>query len=106
MDQKRVLILSEAFGSGHTKAAEAIKEGLEVMNPHWDSQVIELGSWLRPKLSSFLGEIYLKTLKLSPKLWGMVYKRNKNKIIAFFINITPRNLVSVFSIFMMSSSSP
>jgi len=76
---KRVLILSEAFGVGHTKAAEAIKEGIAVYQPDWIVEILELGTWLRPSLSHWVSEIYLKTIKYSPKLWGVLYKKVQNK---------------------------
>jgi len=79
MSEKRVLILSEAFGAGHTKAAEAIKSGIELLNPGWRIEVIELGSWLRPKLNYLITDIYLKTLRFSPKLWGVIYRRIQDK---------------------------
>ncbi len=74
-----MLILSEAFGAGHTKAAEAIKEGLAVYQPDWTVEILELGTWLRPTLSHWVSEIYLKTIKYSPKLWGVLYKKIQNR---------------------------
>jgi processive 1,2-diacylglycerol beta-glucosyltransferase len=72
---KRILILSEAFGAGHTKTAEAIKEGVHLLKPEWQVQVLELGTWLRPKMSQFISRFYLNTLRYSPKLWGLMYRR-------------------------------
>lgn len=72
---KRILILSEAFGAGHTKAAEALKEGILLIQPEWEVTVLELGTWLRPKLSQFISRFYVNTLRYSPKLWGMMYRR-------------------------------
>lgn len=72
---KRILILSEAFGAGHTKTAEAIKDGLLLLKPEADVQVIELGTWLRPKVSQFISRFYMNTLRYSPKLWGMMYRK-------------------------------
>ncbi len=79
MKGKRMLILSEAFGAGHTKAAQAIKEGIQQLDGDWEAEVLELGVWLRPKFSHLISGIYLKTLRYSPKLWGMVYRRVQNK---------------------------
>ncbi|TCS81258.1 MGDG synthase family glycosyltransferase [Tepidibacillus fermentans] len=78
---KRILILSEAFGAGHTKAAEAIKEGIRIYQPTWQVEMIELGTWLRPTLSHWISEIYLKTIKYSPKLWGVLYKKVQNRTV-------------------------
>jgi processive 1,2-diacylglycerol beta-glucosyltransferase len=72
---KRILILSEAFGSGHTKAAEAVMDGVLLLRPEWQVQVLELGTWLRPKMSHIISRFYLNTLRYSPKLWGLMYRR-------------------------------
>lgn len=79
MKEKRILILSEAFGAGHTKAAEAIREGIQQIDTEWKTDVVELGVWLRPRLSQMISGIYLKTLRYSPKLWGILYRRVQNR---------------------------
>jgi len=76
---KRILILSEAYGAGHTKAAEAIKDGVQVLGQEIQVDVIELGNWLRPYFSKALSNIYVKILQYSPKLWGMMYHKSVNK---------------------------
>ncbi|GBF11907.1 MGDG synthase family glycosyltransferase [Tepidibacillus sp. HK-1] len=81
MSGKRILILSESFGAGHTRAAEAIKEGILSYHPDWQIHVLELGTWLRPTLSHWITEIYLKTLRFSPKIWGMIYRRVQNRTV-------------------------
>lgn len=75
MKERRVLILSEAFGSGHTKAAEALQEGLLQLRPDWKVHVYELGSMLRPTMNQAVIGAYLKTLHYSPKLWGVIYRK-------------------------------
>lgn len=81
MKEKRILILSEAFGTGHTKAAEALKEGILLLQPHWSVEVIELGIWLRPRLSQLITGLYLKTLRYSPRLWGAFYRKVQNRTV-------------------------
>ncbi|WP_227551327.1 hypothetical protein [Metabacillus sediminilitoris] len=45
---KQVLILSEAIGNGHTKAGEALMEGISHLAPSIQTQILELGQVLRP----------------------------------------------------------
>lgn len=78
MDPK-IIILSEAFGAGHTKVAEAVKEGIKLTKPDWQVDVIELSYWLRPHLSRALSQAYLKTLQYSPRLWGLMYQQSIDK---------------------------
>lgn len=79
MAHKRVLLLSEAFGTGHTMAAIAIKEGAKLLKPDWEFRVIEPGANLSPHLSQWITRFYLKTLQYSPKLWGALYRRGQNQ---------------------------
>ncbi len=78
---KQILVLSEGFGSGHTKAAEAIRDGIKLYRPDWQSNVLEIGAGLRPKLIHLVTAIYLKTLRYSPKLWGLLYHLRKEKAV-------------------------
>jgi processive 1,2-diacylglycerol beta-glucosyltransferase len=45
MRKKRVLLLSEGFGSGHTQAAYALAVGLKQLSPGIQTRVIELGNF-------------------------------------------------------------
>lgn len=77
-DTKRILILSESFGMGHTKAAESIKEGLKIYNSNYKIEVIELGAFLKPSFNLLLTEMYLKIIRYSPKIWGVIYNKVKH----------------------------
>ncbi|MGD9677255.1 MAG: glycosyltransferase [Vulcanibacillus sp.] len=74
---KKVLILSESFGSGHTNSAQAIKKGINLYRPDWDVQILELGAYIRPTINLIFQEVYIKTLKFTPKLWGYIYSKGK-----------------------------
>jgi processive 1,2-diacylglycerol beta-glucosyltransferase len=79
MNGKRALILSEAFGTGHTMAAEAIREGAKLFKPDWEFRVLELGANLSPHLSRWIARFYMKTIRYSPKLWGAVYRKGQHQ---------------------------
>lgn len=66
---RNALILSEPFGGGHTKAAEALVTRLE----RWNSMIYELGNYLHPRLTSHLARGYLKTVQKAPWVWGKIY---------------------------------
>lgn len=66
---RNALILSEPFGGGHTKAAEALVTRLE----GWNSMIYELGNYLHPRLTSHLARGYLKTVEKAPWIWGKIY---------------------------------
>ncbi len=79
MRKKRVLLLSEGFGSGHTQAAYALAVGLRQLNPDIQTRVIELGKFLNPVLGPWIVSAYRKTVSKQPKLVGMMYRTNYNR---------------------------
>ncbi|UVI31595.1 MGDG synthase family glycosyltransferase [Paenibacillus spongiae] len=79
MHKKRVLLLSEGFGSGHTQAAYALAYGLRELDPSVQTRVIELGKFLNPVLGPMIVNAYRKTVSKQPKLVGIVYRRQYKK---------------------------
>lgn len=79
MSKKRVLLLSEGFGSGHTQAAHALSEGLKHINPDISTKVLELGSFLNPIMAPLIISAYRKTVSKQPKVVGMMYRSNYRK---------------------------
>ena len=100
MHKKRVLLLSEGFGSGHTQAAYALAVGLRSLDPSIQTRVIELGKFLNPVIGPLIVSAYRRTVTKQPKLLGMVYRRQYKKsltasrssrFIAYFIPIRLRS---------------
>lgn len=79
MRKKRVLLLSEGFGTGHTQAAYALAAGMKRLDPNLQCRVIELGNFLNPKMGPLILSAYRKTVSSSPKLIGMLYRKQYNK---------------------------
>lgn len=77
--KKRVLILSEGFGAGHTQAAHALAVSLKRISPDVQTRVLELGSFLHPTFFPMLFNAYKKTVTSQPKLYGMVYRSQYKK---------------------------
>jgi processive 1,2-diacylglycerol beta-glucosyltransferase len=76
---KKVLILSEAMGTGHTKAAEALIQGISLLAPSIHTQVLEVGKTLNPVTTKLLIHTYLKMIIRSPSLWKKMYHYKHNK---------------------------
>ena len=64
-----VLILSASIGSGHTKAAQAVAESLNVQ-----TQIIDFMDWNISKVNYLLKKLYLSILKLIPDLYDRIYR--------------------------------
>ncbi|MEC0230245.1 MGDG synthase family glycosyltransferase [Paenibacillus alba] len=77
--KKRVLILSEGFGAGHTQAAYALAVSLEKRCSTIETLVLELGSFLHPTIAPWVFQAYKKTLTTSPKLYGKLYRSQYKK---------------------------
>lgn len=77
--KKRILLLSERFGAGHTQAAHALAVSLRKLSPHVQTRVMELGSFLNPKTAPLIIEAYRKTISKQPKLVGFMYKTQYNR---------------------------
>jgi processive 1,2-diacylglycerol beta-glucosyltransferase len=87
MRKKRVLLLSEGFGSGHTQAAYALAVGLRALNPGISTRVIELGKFLNPVIGPLIVSAYRKTVSKQPKLVGIVYRRQYKKSLNRFAQL-------------------
>ncbi|WP_409344120.1 MGDG synthase family glycosyltransferase [Paenibacillus sp. MBLB4367] len=79
MRKKRVLLLSEGFGSGHTQAAHAISDGLRQLSSGIMTRVMELGAFQHPTIAPLIFSAYRKTVTSQPKLYGMLYRHQYKK---------------------------
>ncbi|WP_410769911.1 MGDG synthase family glycosyltransferase [Fontibacillus sp. BL9] len=79
MQKQRVLLLSEGFGAGHTQAAYALSSSLRKVAPHVQTKVLELGSFLNPRVAPLIITAYKKTVSTQPRLVRMMYRSNYKK---------------------------
>ncbi|WP_435921926.1 MGDG synthase family glycosyltransferase [Paenibacillus sp. DYY-L-2] len=79
MQKRRVLLLSEGFGAGHTQAAYALSSSLRKVAPHVQTKVLELGSFLNPRVAPIIITAYKKTVSSQPRLVRMMYRSNYKK---------------------------
>lgn len=87
MRKRRVLILSEGFGSGHTQAGHALAAGLKRKNPQIQTKVMELGSFLNPTVAPLILSAYRMTVNTSPALVGLFYKHKYEKPVGKFARL-------------------
>ena len=79
MRKKRILLLSEGFGTGHTQAAYALAMGLRQLSRKIQTRVIELGTFLNPVIGPLIIGAYRKTVSKQPKLVGRIYRSNYDR---------------------------
>jgi UDP-N-acetylglucosamine:LPS N-acetylglucosamine transferase len=90
--KKRVLLLSEGFGSGHTQAAYALAVGIRHLNPDVQTKVLELGKFLNPVLGPLIVSAYRKTVTKQPKLVGHLYRSNYKRSLNRFAQLALHRL--------------
>ncbi len=79
VQKQRVLLLSEGFGAGHTQAAYALSSSLRKLTPNVQTKVLELGSFLNPRVAPLIITAYKKTVSSQPRLIRMMYRSNYKK---------------------------
>lgn len=80
--QNQILIFSEAFGNGHTKAAEALAQSISIQEPSIRTKIVELASSLHPLTSALTVRSYKKMITAYPKVWRKIYDSNQNQLIS------------------------
>ncbi|OPJ63404.1 MGDG synthase family glycosyltransferase [Clostridium oryzae] len=69
----RVLILSISAGGGHVNAAKAVEKYIKINSPESEVVIIDTIKYINPILDKVVIGSYLKSLKLSPALFGKLY---------------------------------
>ncbi|TVX91781.1 MGDG synthase family glycosyltransferase [Paenibacillus agilis] len=87
MRKKRILLLSEGFGTGHTQAAYSLAVGLKHIAPDVQARVIELGRFLNPTVGPLIFAAYRKTVSTQPKLVGLLYRKKYKKSLHRFTQL-------------------
>nr|WP_237690834.1 glycosyltransferase [Paenibacillus caui] len=81
------MLLSEGFGAGHTQAAYALSSSLREIAPNVQTKVLELGSFLNPRMAPFIITAYKKTVSSQPRLVRMMYRSNYKKSLNKFTTL-------------------
>jgi processive 1,2-diacylglycerol beta-glucosyltransferase len=74
-----VLFLSANAGTGHTMAAEAVKQSLQQLDPAISCEILNSYKYLNLILEKLMQEGYLHLVRLLPKVYGYLYDRKNKK---------------------------
>lgn len=69
----KVLILSISAGGGHGHAAEALKDHINLKCAKSEVKIIDTLKYINPIIDKVIIGSYLKTLKVTPSLYGKLY---------------------------------
>ncbi|WP_301627806.1 MGDG synthase family glycosyltransferase [Paenibacillus apis] len=84
LKKQTVLILSEGFGCGHTQAAHALAAGLEITDSRIQARVLELGSFLNPRIAPMIHAAYRTAISTNPGMIGKLYRNQYEKPLGGF----------------------
>lgn len=71
---KNILFLTEEFGTGHIKVAEALMQSITQLEPSISMRIVEPAKVLRPNTSTFFLRSYKKIIMNYPHLWKVIYR--------------------------------
>ncbi|MDW8800636.1 glycosyltransferase [Clostridium sp. A1-XYC3] len=101
----KVLILSISAGGGHSQAAEALKDYINLKDSNSEVKVIDAFKYINPLIDKVVIGSYLKTLKVTPSLYGKLYTHYEgdytlvNTIGSKFIEIMTHKLLPLIEDF-------
>ncbi|AKA71068.1 MGDG synthase family glycosyltransferase [Clostridium scatologenes] len=101
----KFLILSVSAGGGHGHAAEALKDYINLKIPESEIKIIDTLKYINPIIDKVVIGSYLKTLKVTPSLYGKLYNYSEgdygitNTISAKFNEIMTYKLIPLIDEF-------
>jgi processive 1,2-diacylglycerol beta-glucosyltransferase len=73
----KVMIFSLSAGGGHAQASEAIKKNIMLKNKNSEVIIVDTLKYINPIINKVVVGGYIKSLKVSPSLYGKIYKRSE-----------------------------
>lgn len=73
----KLLILSVSVGAGHMRTAEAIKKACSTLAPEAEVVILDTFSYASPLLQKIVFGAYMKMLKVTPALYGYLYRQSE-----------------------------
>lgn len=90
---RKIMILYASVGGGHFKAAEGIKNYLSENYPNIKVELLDALHYTSKVVDKIVIESYLNMIKLSPKMWGDIYKFSERQYsVANFSNAVQKML--------------
>lgn len=90
----KLLILYVSVGTGHMKAAEALKESIEKQFDGWSVDIFDTLKYINPIIDKIVVNSYIGTLKRSPKLYSKLYTASGNGTVIYDISKTFNKILS------------
>ncbi len=102
----RVLILYVSVGTGHMKAAEALKESIEKQFSGWTVDILDALKYINPIVDKIVVNSYLGTLKRNPGLYSRLYTASGSGTGIYDISKTINKLLSYRLVSLIEEYNP
>lgn len=73
MKSRRILLLSSFIGSGHRRAAEAVRDALREETQDVQVRLVNFFEFAHPGIARALADFYFRLLNSDPKIWNYLY---------------------------------
>ena len=74
MRHKKILLLSASAGTGHTRAAEALRVCASAMDGAVSAVHLDILQFVTPRLRALYTDVYLLLVRRTPALWRYLYR--------------------------------
>ncbi len=78
---KRLLLISVSNGSGHVRAAEAVRKSMQQLHPDVVAEHIDMVDYIRLPMKTAVVKSYDLMIKQMPELWGFLYHKTDNQAV-------------------------
>ncbi len=75
---KKLLLISVSNGSGHVRAAEAVRKTMQQLHPDVTVEHIDMVDYIRLPMKTAVVKSYDLMIKQMPELWGFLYHKTDN----------------------------
>ncbi|CUH96072.1 hypothetical protein P22_2160 [Propionispora sp. 2/2-37] len=86
MSKHKILFFSAPIGSGHTRAAQAVRTAILRQEPEADVKITNIFDFFSPLLGRFILKAYLAILAVYPPAYGLMYRWGNKDMSASVIN--------------------
>ncbi len=82
----RILIATVTAGGGHLAAAAALEEAWQILRPDDVVERVDLVKFFSPLHRKIHAEGYVKLVERAPELWGMIFAKTDDPVVARKLN--------------------
>ncbi len=79
LKHKKVYILTVPAGTGHLRAADALKKAFTKLYPAWDVKIIDVLDYTNTWFKKFYPNSYVGVINKVPEFWGLLYRKTNTK---------------------------